>query len=170
MQPYEPRSDTPTPAYPISPPAQQYPPQYVPPPPGYPQMYGPPPKPPQQPVEWKKFGIILGAVLGGIGLLFAIGYVVPSGSSDLDVNITSCEFTDGPLPSGTVGYVVTNNGDSRDTATISVEYQNFRGEKVDDDVETSQDVAPGQTLRGEIHTLLDVAVGNGGKCIITGIS
>lgn len=156
---FEPSRETQSPAYPVS----GHPP--TPPPAGWPQMYGPPPK--LRAPNWKLFGIILGGVLGGIALLFTLLAIMPSAADDVEVHITSCENNG---LAATAGYVATNRGDSTTTVTISVEYQNYLGEKVDDDVETSQDIAPGQTLRGEVTTFLDAEMGNKGQCVLTGVS
>lgn len=166
---YEPRSESPTPAYPIP---QQYPPQSV--PPGYPQMYGPPPQPPKSKMsakDWKLFSIIFVPIAAVLMVLLVVGLLQgPSKSARFDVQIVSCKFEGADfLPSATVGLTIKNTGDAADDARISIEYRDSSGARIDTDTAYVRDIPPGDTVRTEEVTMLDAPV-TSGRCVVTGIS
>ena len=155
---------------PPQPAPQQYgPPAYA--PPG--QPYGPPPAytPPQRQGFWST-GPGIALILVGALLLFCFGRGAIRGSSshdggsDMRVEVTSCSFGDGDR--ATVGYRVTNNGDSTETARVRIEYRDSSGDRIDTDTAYVRSIAPGDTVRGEESTLLDAPVSSG-RCIITGV-
>lgn len=160
------------------PPQQYQPPMSGPPgPPGPP--YGPPPywgpPPPPKPFWQRPAGILLIAFGAVVLLCCAVGQLGRSaGGSDSDttgdmsVEVTSCEFTGGDLPTGKIGYRVTNNGDSTETARVRIEYRDDSGDRIDTDTAYVRDIAPGDTVRGEESTLLDAPVSSG-RCVITGV-
>lgn len=169
-----------TPQVPQQPAPVSPPPQYAPGPYPPPQQYAPYP-PPYYPVPpakpqrfWSTPGGIILIVVGGVialclgfGVIGAVGRIV--GASDMKADITSCEFSGGMLPAATVGYTVTNSGDSTRSVRIKFEYRDSSGSRIDTDSAYVRDVAPGDTVRGEETTILNATVSSG-KCAIVGVS
>lgn len=170
----------PDPVQPASPQAVPQPPAgpvFVPGPYGPPPGFGPlgPPRPARPPSGWRQpwvlvvVGVITTVVLCG-GLVLAGAVSDRAGLDDMDVTITSCEFSGGEiLPSATVGYTVTNRGSSARSVTLRIEYRDGSGARIDTDTAYVRDVRPGDTVRGEEITLLDVPVA-AGKCTLAGVS
>lgn len=141
--------------------------------PGQPQSQPSAYAPPRSQFWLKGPGLILIIVVAGLAIfgIYALtgGLTTSSAKADdLSVTVTKCEFTDGSLPSAVVGISVTNAGDTAYSATISIEYRDGGGARIDTDTARVSNVRPGETVRTEETTLLDAAASSG-TCVLTGI-
>lgn len=163
-------------------PEQQQPSPYWPPQPspaqpyaGQPQQAPPPAKrPPTRLDFWLKGpGIIVVIVVGGIllyGLYAAFGSGGQPAKVSAEARVVSCEIdSSGSLPQAKVGLTVRNTGDKTRSFTVSIEYRDSAGSRIDTDTAYVRSIAPGDTARTEETTLLDASVSSGGTCAIVGV-
>lgn len=147
---------------------------HIPPPyPAQPQPWTPPPARP--PTFWsttKGQWTIAGIVVGSILLAFAAVWiwidVQARHARDLDVDVTACEFSAGSLPMGTIELTVHNKSDEERLATITVEYRDSSGNRVDTD--TARVTVPaGDTVKTRESTILDAPVTGAAECGVTSV-
>jgi len=74
------------------------------------------------------------------------------------VEVTSCDFAGATAK---VGLTVHNTGSTARSAQIAIEYRDAAGTRIDTDSTTAREVAPGDTVRLEESTLLDVPTESG---------
>lgn len=140
---------------------------------------GPPPGFQQQPGRgsfWGTTGGILLIVFGSISALaiFCVGLTLlgqvgerRSAPKQIEVQLTSCT---GSGSVATVGYTVTNNGSTAQSATLDIEYRDAAGARLDTDTSYVGSVPAGDTVRGEETTHLNATPDSAITCKIVGIS
>jgi hypothetical protein len=79
-------------------------------------------------------------------------------TAKMRVEVTACDFAGATAK---VGLMVRNTGDAPRSAQIAIEYRDASGTRVDTDSATAREVAPGDTVRLEETTLLDVPTDEG---------
>jgi hypothetical protein len=112
------------------------------------------------------FGLII-AVIIGIVVYQTIkkGPVDLTGKTDaFTVGVASCEVS-GDI--GKVGLVVTNKSGTTRSATISVEYRDGSGARIDTDTAYVRNIAPGDTVRTDESTFLDATPAGSVTCEVT---
>lgn len=126
-----------------------------------------PPEPAQrQGLSQLTIGLItVGACLALFGAILFAALLNRNADTKIDIKVTSCEFTDGALPTATVGYTVTNRDDRTRDVRLDIEYRDNAGARLDTDTAYVRDVAPGDTVRGEESTILDAGASDG-DCLI----
>lgn len=185
MSPYPPPQYTPTsggpPVYPPSGPPQYGPTTGGPPPypPAGPMPFYPAPVPPKRKSFWSSTGGILTIVFGSLALVVVFVLCTPlvlvavigdrgdrAAVSKMEVRVTSCEVFGSVAK---VGFSVKNIGDKTRSATLKIEYRDSAGARLDTTTSYVRNVAPGDTVRGEESTILDVPT-TSGSCKIVGVS
>jgi hypothetical protein len=112
--------------------------------------------------------IITAAVIAVAALWFLGDRADKKAISALDVIITTCTLTGTNVPVAKVRYTVTNNGDVARAATLTFEYRDAGGARLDTDTARVQTLTPGDTARAEESTVLDGPT-NTLDCFITSV-
>jgi hypothetical protein len=86
-------------------------------------------------------------------------------TAKMRVQVTACDFAGATAK---VGLTVHNTGDAPRSAQIAIEYRDASGARIDTDSATAREVAPGDTVRLEESTLLDVPT-DAGTCRIAAV-
>lgn len=110
---------------------------------------------------------IAGAVILAIALI--TDAFSPSPADRFKVQVTSCSATSGPLATATVGFTIENTGDSTASATVSIEYRDADGSRLDTDTSTVRNLPAGETARQDESTILNAVPTGALTCRITGI-
>ncbi|MEU5791317.1 hypothetical protein ABZ754_26800 [Micromonospora purpureochromogenes] len=137
----------------------------------------PAPVTPKRKSFWSSTGGILTIVFGSLALVVVVLLCMPLGLmamigdrgdavSKMEVRVTSCEVFGSVAK---VGFSVKNIGDKTRSATLKIEYRDSAGARLDTDTLYVRNVAPGDTVRGEESTILDVPT-TSGSCKIVGVS
>lgn len=137
----------------------------------------PAPVPPKRKSFWSSTGGILTIVFGSLALVVVVVLCMPLGLiamigdrgdavSKMEVRVTSCEVFGSVAK---VGFSVKNIGDMTRSATLKIEYRDSAGARLDTDTSYVRNVAPGETVRGEVSTILDAPT-TSGSCKIVKVS
>jgi len=134
-----------------------------------PAMPGYPPHPLAPPVKQhsrRKILLITAGLVGApLALLLGVGILVDT-TSPVEVKVTSC-VADGRT--GIAGFTVTNQGDQTRDVAVRIEYRDGDAARLDTDTSYVRDVRPGDTVRAEERTDLDVLPSDVITCEITGV-
>ncbi|MDH6463804.1 hypothetical protein M2302_004001 [Micromonospora sp. A200] len=139
----------------------------------------PAPVPPKRKSFWSSTGGILTIVFGSLALVVVVLLCTPlvllamigdrgdrAAVSKMEVRVTSCEVFGSVAK---VGFSVKNIGDTTRSATLKIEYRDSAGARLDTTTSYVRNVAPGDTVRGEESTILDVPT-TSGSCKIVEVS
>lgn len=129
-----------------------------------------PVSPPRARLDWwlKGPGIMLVIVVGGL-LVALLGQLFQSGTvttAAAEAKVVECAVDGSTL--AVVTLTVRNTGDATATFAVDLVYRDSDGSRVDTDTAYAREVPPGETVRLQESTVLDMPVTNG-RCEIAAV-